>query len=212
MSIKNLLFVLDGVWITLSYTVIAVVIGFILGIPISVARSSKCKALSAFTKAYISIIRGTPILLQLSFWYFAFPRLSGINISSFIAGSIAFSINSSAYIAEIIRSGINSVDKGQVDAAKVLGIQYIDIFMDIILPQAIKNISPALMNEMISMLKETAVIGVIGVLDLTRRAQLVGAETYDFFTPLIIAAAAYYIVGLLISSMYYLIFRKHNNY
>ncbi len=207
MDIKDFLFILSGMLTTLQYTLIAVIFGFVIGFPVSVMRISKLKIARLLAQCYVSIIRGTPVLLQLSIWYFAFPRLTGINLSAFSAGTIAFSINSSAYISEIIRSGIIAIDKGQAEAAKALGIKKRDVLFDIILPQALKNISPAIINEIVSMTKETAIIGAIGVTDLMRRAQLVSAEKYDFFKPLIAAAIGYYCLSVLITSLYAIVER-----
>jgi len=139
-------------------------------------------------------------LIQLTIVYFGLPGLLGIKLSVFTAGVLAFSFNSGAYVSEIIRSGINSVDKGQVEAAKALGITPILRMKDIIIPQAFLSILPALVNELINLVKESALISVIGEMDLMRRAQVVSAETYTFFTPMLTAAAAYYILVLVISS------------
>lgn len=209
MTEQDIIYILLGIYTTIGYTLTAIFFGFFIAIPIALMRMSKQFYMQVFAKSYVSIIRGTPVLLQLSFWYFAMPRIIGINFSPFTAGAIAFSINSSAYVAEIIRAGITSVDKGQAEAAQVLGITKRETFLNIILPQAIKNISPAIVNEMISMTKETAIIGFIGVTDITRRAQLVSAEKYNYFGPLIIAAISYYCLAVGISIIYSFIARKY---
>lgn len=165
-------------------------------------RISRHSFLRYIASSYISVIRGTPLVLQLSIWYFAFPKAFAFKLSGFVAGSITFAINSSAYLAEIIRAGISSIDKGQTEAAKVLGVTKRDMMVDVILPQAIRNISPALVNELISLIKETAIIGFIGIQDLTRRAQLVSAETYNFFQPLLIAGLTYYCLTLMMTTIY----------
>lgn len=205
MNSKDLIYISNGILTTIEYTLVALLFGFIIAFPIAVMRGSKVKVTRFTAQFYISIIRGTPVFLQLSIWYFAFPSLIGLKISAFTAGAITFSINSSAYMAEIIRSGITAFDKGQEEAAKVLGIKRKNLLFDIILPQALKNISPAIINEMISLIKETAIIGVIGVTDIMRRAQLVSAEKYDVFTPLVIAAACYYFLSVVITFCYNLI-------
>ena len=150
--------------------------------------------------AYTSIFRGTPLLIQLTIIYFGLPGLIGLKLSVFAAGVIAFSLNSGAYVSEIIRAGIESVDKGQVEAAKALGVSPVLRMKDIILPQAFRSILPALVNELINLVKESCLISVIGEMDLMRRAQVVSAETYTFFTPMLTAAAAYYVMVLIISS------------
>ena len=165
MDFKDFIFIVNGVFTTLEYTIFALILGFLLGLPIAVMRMSKSKILVILSKIYISVIRGTPVLLQLSIWYFVFPKLTGIKTSAFFAGVITFAINSSAYVAEIIRAGILGIDKGQTEAAKVLGISKRDILLDIVLPQAIRNISPAIVNEMTSLIKETAIIGIVGIPD-----------------------------------------------
>lgn len=208
MTLNDYLFILQGIFTTMHYTLIAVICGFIIAIPIAAMRMSTNQILSLIARFYISIMRGTPVILQLSAWYFVFPRATGIHLSAVVAGSIAFTINSSAYIAEIIRSGVLAIDKGQLEAAKVLGISKKDTLLDILLPQAVRNISPTIINEIISMIKETAIIGMIGVPDLMRRAQLVSAEKYDFFTPLITAAVGYYCLGLFITFIYQIIAKR----
>ena len=202
MNFEDFIFVINGVFTTLKFTIFALILGFIIALPVAVMRISESKILVILSKVYISLIRGTPVLLQLSLWYFLFPRVTGIKTSASFACIVTFSINSSSYIAEIIRAGILGVDNGQTEAAKVLGIKKRDILIDIVLPQAIRNISPAIINEMISLTKETAIIGMIGITDLTRRAQLVSAEKYDYFTPLITAAACYYLIAIVISTIY----------
>lgn len=209
MSEKHFLYILAGLLTTMSYTIAAVLFGCMIAVPVAVMRMSERDWLRQIGTFYISIIRGTPLVLQLSIWYFAFPRITGLQIPAFIAGVITFSINSSAYLAEIIRAGINAVDVGQKEAAKILGINDRDTFFDIILPQALKNISPAILNEIVSLTKETAIIGYIGITDLARRAQLVSAETYNFFAPMLAAGAGYYLLTLGIVKLYNVFSPKH---
>ena len=202
MSENHLFYILGGVLTTLHYTLITVFFGFFIALLICFMRNTPFKILNLIAIVYVSVIRGTPVVLQLSIWYFAFPQITGWKISAFTAGAVTFSINSSAYLAEIIRAGINAIDKGQMEAAKVIGLTKKDTFFDIILPQAVSNISPAIVNEIISLTKETAVIGFIGIADLTRRAQLVSSETYDFFGPMLAAGIGYYCLTLGISGIY----------
>jgi len=197
---SSTLYILQGAAVTLKYTFLAVFFGAIIGTLVAVCRISKIGVLKYFSIIYISIFRGTPLLIQLSMVYFILP-MYGVKITIFIAGITAFSLNSAAYIAEIIRSGINSVDKGQFEAARSLSIPYYNSMKDIILPQAFRNILPALVNEVVNLLKETAIISVIGEVDLMRRAQIVSSETYDYFTPLFTAAIAYYVLVVIFSTL-----------
>ena len=160
---------------------------------------------------YISVIRGTPVVLQLSIWYFALPQVMGWKMTPFSAGAVTFAVNSSAYMAEIIRAGIKAIDPGQAEAAKAMGLTNKDTFFDIILPQAFSNISPAIVNEIISLTKETAIIGFIGVADLARRAQLVSSETYDFFGPMLVAGISYYCLTIGINGIYTIMTRPRQS-
>ncbi|PCJ26918.1 MAG: glutamine ABC transporter permease [Rickettsiales bacterium] len=196
----QLYFIVQGIGVTLKYSMSAVCIGLIIGTLLAICKMSDSKSLRLFAHAYTSIFRGTPLLIQLTIIYFGLPGLLGIKMSVFTAGTLAFSMNSGAYVSEIIRAGINSVDKGQTEAAKALGIPPVLRMKDIILPQAIRNILPALVNELINLVKESALISVIGGEDIMRRAQLISAETYSFFTPMLTAAATYYVLVLVISS------------
>jgi His/Glu/Gln/Arg/opine family amino acid ABC transporter permease subunit len=210
-SLNSIIFIASGLLLTLKYTFVSVVLGSCLAVMIALAAYSKRNALNKFNRIYISIFRGTPILIQLCIVYYASPGLTGYRISAFEAGVIAFSLNSAAYIAEIIRSGINAVDKGQFEAAKTLNISYYLMMRDIILPQAIKTILPALVNELTAMLKETAIVSVIGEADLMRRSQIVAAESYIFFQPLMIAALCYYITVMVLTSLAKLLEQRLKN-
>jgi His/Glu/Gln/Arg/opine family amino acid ABC transporter permease subunit len=193
-----------GLSITLLIALVAAIFGVILGIVL--VLMNKSKILKYFSNFYIDIFRGTPLLLQLAFVYFAAPQvldaifndMAGLNIdfslSGLLAAFITFSLNSGAYISEIIRSGINSVDKGEVEAAKSLGVSQFYIYKDIILPIAFKNSFPALMNEFITLVKESSIVSVIGIQDLMRRQQIVTSQTYMYFEPLIIVGIIYYVV------------------
>ncbi len=189
-------FILQGLGITLQYTIVAFIIGSILGILLAVMKHSKVKVYSSLARVYISIFRGTPLLVQLYLIYFSSPQLTGYKITIFQAGIMAFSLNSAAYVAEIIRSGINSICKGQFEAASSLGISYLSTMMHIIMPQVLRNMLPALVNELINLLKESALISAIGGMDLLRRAKIVSAETYLYFEPLLLVALTYYCIVL----------------
>lgn len=198
--LPHLIFIVKGVFVTLEYSLIAVCIGLVIGVLIAICKVVDIKTLRILAHGYTSIFRGTPLLIQLSIIYFGFPGLLNIQLSVFAAGILAFSMNSGAYVSEIIRAGIESVDKGQTEAAKAIGVPPILRMKDIILPQAFRYILPALVNELINLVKESALISIIGEMDLMRRAQMVSAETYNFFMPMLTAAAAYYFLVLIISS------------
>jgi arginine/lysine/histidine transport system permease protein len=187
-------FILEGIWVTLKFVIVAIIFGFIFGSILALLKISHIKPLNWFADAYTSIFRGTPLILQLMIIYFAIPQLTGYDISPFLSAILAFGLNSSAYISEIIRAGIQAVDKGQVEVAQALGIPYRLMMKDLIFPQALKNILPALMNEFITLTKESAIVSTIGYLDLMRRAQVVGADTYRNFEPLIFVGLIYWVM------------------
>jgi arginine/lysine/histidine transport system permease protein len=187
-------FILEGIWVTLKFVIVSIIFGFIFGSLLALLKISHIKPLNWFADAYTSIFRGTPLILQLMIIYFAIPQLTGYDISPFLSAILAFGLNSSAYISEIIRAGIQAVDKGQVEAAQALGIPYRLMMRDLIFPQALKNILPALMNEFITLTKESAIVSTISYLDLMRRAQVVGADTYRNFEPLIFVGLIYWVM------------------
>ncbi|HHF7346471.1 TPA: amino acid ABC transporter permease [Legionella feeleii] len=193
---QNLLFIGQGTVLTLELLAGGMLIGIVLGTILAILRYNGMAKL--LINRFVSIIRGTPLILQLSFIYFAVPGLLGLRPDILVAGILTFGLNSSAYIAEILRSGIDSLPKGQFEAAKTLQIPTFYLWKDIILPQVIKNILPALINEMIALLKETALISTIGGMDLMRKAQSIAAEQFTYFLPLCIAGCYYYGLVLLI--------------
>jgi polar amino acid transport system permease protein len=193
---QNILFIGEGVMVTLILLIGGLCIGTLLGTLMALLRYQGIG--KPVINGFISIIRGTPVILQLSFVYFALPVLIGFKANSLTAGLLTFGLNSSAYIAEILRSGIEYLPKGQFEAAKTLQIPGFYMWKDIILPQVVKNILPAFINETIALLKETALIATIGGMDLMRRAQSVAAEQFTYFGPLCIAALYYYVLVLLI--------------
>lgn len=192
-------FIAEGAFVTLEYAIISVFFGLILGALLALAKMASFRPVSWVSTAYISVFRGTPLLVQLILVYYATPELTGYKISAFEAGILTFSLNSAAYVSEIIRAGIQAVDKGQMEAALSLGIPYGLAMKDIILPQALKNILPALVNEVINLLKESTLISVLGEQDLLRRANIISAEKYIYFEPLVLAAALYYVMVLALS-------------
>lgn len=201
MNLNSYIYIIEGSWESLQYAVISVILGFLLGTIIALCKLAPFKILKTFATIYVSIFRGTPLLVQLSIIYFVPVKTMGYNISVFEAGVIALSLNSAAYITEIIRAGIQAVDKGQFEASKALGLPYHLIMKDIILPQALRNILPALANEVVNLLKETAIISVLGGHDLMRRAEFVKSEKYIYFEPLITVAICYYIMILVFSGL-----------
>ncbi|NIK12036.1 amino acid ABC transporter permease [Alkalibacillus almallahensis] len=192
-------FMLEGVWVTLQFVIISIIFGFILGSLVALVKISNIKWLKFLADAYTSVFRGTPLILQLLLIYYAIPQLTGYDISPFLSAILTFGLNSSAYVSEIIRAGIQAVDKGQREAAEALGIPYRPMMLKIILPQAMKNILPALMNEFITLTKESAIVSVISYLDLMRRAQVVASDIYRNFEPLLFVGVLYYIMVMILT-------------
>lgn len=181
-----------GLGYTLLISLFAVIIGLILGVLAAFGRLSKIKPFKWISGIYIDVIRGTPTMVQvLIICYIIFAK---VNIPAWIIGVIAFGINSGAYMAEIVRGGILSVNKGQTEAGRSLGLTQPQTMRYIIMPQAMKNILPALVNEFIVLIKETAVIGMVNNVDLLGAAKKVQTMTYDFLWPLLSCAAIYYVV------------------
>lgn len=192
-------FIAQGILVTLQFTLISAFFGFLWGIVLALFKISTIKPLNWFAKGYTSVFRGTPLLLQIALVYYATPQLTGYNIPALLAGVITFTLNSGAYISETIRGGILAVDKGQREAALSLGVPYQPMMKDIILPQAVKNILPSLVNESIALLKDSSLVSTIGVVDVLRRAQIVGAEKYIYFEPLLVAGLIYYVLVMLLT-------------
>ncbi|GGP14875.1 amino acid ABC transporter permease [Oceanobacillus neutriphilus] len=187
-------FILEGIGATLKFVIVSILAGFILGTILAIFKITSFWPLKAIADVYTSIFRGTPLILQLMIIYLAIPQLTGYDISAFLSAVLAFGLNSAAYVSEIIRAGIMAVDKGQTEAAKALGVPYRSMMLNIILPQAFKNILPALMNEFITLTKESALVSTIGYLDLMRRAQIAGADLYRNFEPLFFAGVIYWVM------------------
>jgi polar amino acid transport system permease protein len=196
---QQLLFVGTGTILTLQLLIGGLSIGLLLGTLLSVLRYNGIA--SMLITQLVSVFRGTPLLLQLSFIYYVAPTFLGVKLTVITAGIISFGLNSSAYIAEILRSGIENLPKGQFEAAKTLQIPSFYMWKDLILPQVIKNILPAMISEVIALLKETALIATIGGMDIMRRAQTLAAEQFTYFLPLCLAGCYYYGLVLLIESI-----------
>lgn len=190
---------LSGIPVTLVFTLSSVFLGLIWGSILSLCKISAIKPLEWFSFFYTSIFRGTPLLLQLSLVYYATPQLTGYNITPYQAGVLTFTLNSGAYMSETIRAGIQAVDRGQMEAAMSLGVPYWQGMTDIIMPQALKNILPALVNETISLLKDSSLVSTIGVVEILRAAQIVGANKYIYFEPLIFAGLIYYVLVMVLT-------------
>lgn len=187
-------FFLKGIKITILISLIGVALGSILGAFVALMKLSKIKVISWIASIYIEILRGTPMLVQVFIVFFGITAALGLDISALVCGTIALVINSSAYIAEIIRAGINAVDKGQMEAARSLGLNYRQTMKSVIMPQAIKNILPALGNEFVTLIKESSIVSTIGVGEIMFNAQVVQGISFDPFTPLLVAAALYFVL------------------
>ena len=196
-------YIVDGLKITLIVTIFAVLIGVLLGFLIAIVRTThdktgKLKILNAICKVYLTVIRGTPVVVQLMIIYFII--FGSVDISKVLVAIIAFGINSGAYVAEIFRSGIMSIDNGQFEAGRSLGFNYAQTMMYIIMPQAFKNVLPTLCNEFISLLKETSVSGYIALQDLTKGGDIIRSRTYDAFMPLIAVALIYLVIVMILTA------------
>lgn len=192
-------FFLKGIKITILISLIGVALGSILGAFVALMKLSKIKIISWIASIYIEILRGTPMLVQVFIVFFGITAALGLDISALVCGTIALVINSSAYIAEIIRAGINTVDKGQMEAARSLGLNYRQTMKSVIMPQAIKNILPALGNEFVTLIKESSIVSTIGVGEIMFNAQVVQGISFDPFTPLLVAAALYFVLTFVLT-------------
>lgn len=207
-------YITDGLKITLLVTVFAVLIGVVLGFLIAIVRtthdkSGKLKILNAICKVYLTVIRGTPVVVQLMIIYFII--FGSVDISKVVVAIVAFGINSGAYVAEIFRSGIMSIDNGQFEAGRSLGFNYAQTMMYIVMPQAFKNVLPTLCNEFISLLKETSVSGYIALQDLTKGGDIIRSRTYDAFMPLIAVALIYLAMVMIFTKLVSLLERRLRN-
>lgn len=207
-------FILEGLFNTILIAFFAIIIGIIIGVIIALIRNyheqtGKFKIGNTIAKIYVSIIRGTPVILQLMIIYYVIFKTVNINI--LFVGILAFGINSGAYVSEIIRAGINSISVSQAEAGYSLGLKYGQVMRYIILPQAIKNILPALGNEFITLLKETSVGAYIGIIELTKASDIIASRTYEYFFPLIIIALIYLIMTYGLSKAVNFMERRLNN-
>lgn len=199
--IENYSYFLKGTRVTLLISIFGVLFGTLVGVVLALMKLSNKKVLSIISSAYIEIVRGTPLILQIFLVYHGLPKLIPMPSSRIVLGTIAVFLNSAAYVAEIIRAGIQSIDKGQTEAARSLGMPQGMTLKNIIIPQAFKNILPALGNEFIVLIKESAIISVIGVQDLMYNADTLRGTTFRPFAPLIFAGIIYFIITFSISKV-----------
>lgn len=207
-------YIADGLKVTLIVTFCAVLIGVVLGFLLAIVRSTydktgKLKLLNLNCQIYITVIRGTPVVVQLLIIYFVI--FASVDVSKTIVAILAFGMNSSAYVAEIFRSGIMAVDNGQFEAGRSLGFNYRQTMIYIIMPQAFKNVLPALGNEFIVLLKETSVAGYIALQDLTKGGDIIRSRTYDALMPLMAVAIIYLVMVMIFSKLVSMLERRLRN-
>ena len=196
-------YLLTGLENTLLITIFAVLIGVAIGFLVAIIRAShdkngSLKILNFICRVYLTVIRGTPTMIQLMITYYII--FASVNVSKIFVAVCAFGINSGAYVAEIVRSGIMSIDQGQFEAGRSLGFNYVQTMRLIILPQAFKNVLPALGDEMIVLLKETSISGYVGTMDLTKGGDIIRSTTYEAYLPLFGVAAIYLVIVMLMTA------------
>lgn len=206
--------IITGLGNTVKITLVALVIGMMLGVVMAAvlsmnAQTGRLKIPAVICKAYVTVIRGTPVMIQLLIIYYVI--FASVNLNPILVASVAFGLNSGAYVTEIVRSGINSVPKGQMEAARCLGLNTTSSMRLVIVPQAIRNILPALGNESISLLKETSIAGFIAIVDLTRAADIIRGQTYDALIPLLAVAAIYLVIVLFLQFLIKRLERRLNS-
>ncbi len=204
----------NGLGVTMKITLGALVLGILLGFLVAAVRSThdktgKLKILNAICRVYLTVIRGTPVVVQLMITYFVI--LAPLGVNEIIVAICAFGINSGAYVAEIVRAGIMSIDNGQFEAGRSLGFNYPQTMYLIILPQAFKNILPALCNEFIVLLKETSVAGYVALQDLTKGGDIIRGRTFDAFLPLIAVALIYLVIVMILTKLVSMLERRLRN-
>lgn len=197
------MYLLNGLKNTLLITVFALLVGVMIGFLVAIVRAShdkngSFKFLNIICKIYLTVIRGTPTMIQVMITYYII--FASVNVSKIVVAVMAFGINSGAYVAEIVRSGIMSIDQGQFEAGRSLGFNYGQTMRLIIMPQAFKNVLPALGNELIVLLKETSISGYVGTMDLTKGGDIIRSTTYEAFLPLFGVAAIYLVIVMLLTA------------
>ena len=198
------LFFLEGLKYTLIIAFFSILLGLFLGILTSIIRdyhkeTKKLKILSKICDIYVYVIRGTPTILQLMILYYVVFKTS--TLSPIVVGTLAFGINSGAYVSEIFRAGFEGIDKGQREASKTLGLNYIKTMRHVVFPQALAKIFPALGNEVITLVKETSIAGYIGIVELIKAADIISSRTYDYFFPLVVSAIVYLFLTFILSKL-----------
>lgn len=183
---------LSGIGVTIKVSLLAIVIGILIGMLIAMCNLSRKKLLRLIGGIYTDVIRGTPSVTQLMIIYFVI--FASVQLDKWIIAAIAFGVNSGAYVSEIIRAGILSIDRGQTEAGRSLGLNAFQTMSRIVIPQAVKNIFPALCNEFIVLIKETAIVGYVGLMDIQKAGDFIKSATYIAFTPLIGTAVIYYVL------------------
>jgi polar amino acid transport system permease protein len=209
--LKFIGFLIEGSWVTLQVFFLTLLFSLPLGLLVAFGRMSRIKLLNQFVKIYIDIMRGTPLILQLIVVYFGPYYLFGLNIDRFLAAIVAFVINYAAYFSEIYRGGIQSIPRGQYEAAEVLGFSKVQTFTRIILPQVIKRILPPISNEVITLVKDTALVQVLGVSELFRVAKNESSRIAST-TPLFIAGAFYFVMNWIVTKAFHIAERKLDYY
>lgn len=192
---------MSGLVVTCQVTAAALAIALVLGFLIAVLKVLPCRPLRAVLNFYTSIFRGVPLIVLLFLAYFAAPQLTGFKISMFAAGAITLGLNGSATVSETVRGGIEGVDRGQYDAARAIGLRYVPMMRKIIVPQAMCSIAPALVNEVITVLKSSSLVATIGLMDMMRAAQSVQALTYRAFEPFLVVAVVYYVIVMALTAL-----------
>ena len=204
-------YIWEGLTVTLRVTLFAVILGIVIGFLIAIIRSTydktgKMKILNFICSVYLTVIRGTPVVVQLLIIYFVI--FGSVDINKIVVAIMAFGINSDAYVAEIFRYGIMSIDNGQFEAGRSLGFNYTQTMRYIIMPQAFKNVLPALGNEFIVLLKETSVSGYIALQDLTKGGDIIRSRTYDAFMPLLAVALIYLVMVMIFTKLVNILERR----
>lgn len=190
---------LEGMWVTIKLTLITGLLGLVVGLLLAILRVSRVKLLNWISLIYITLFRGTPLLLQILFIYFALPSLFNITLDSMPAGILALSLNAGAYLAEIFRAGIQSIPKGQMEAGRALGLSYYQVMFRIIIPQTYRRIIPPVVNEFSALTKETSLVSVISLSELLYVTQRIGAKYLRPWEVYFWAALGYLIVVLVLS-------------
>ena len=214
---------LEGTMVTIVLSLSTVLIGSLIGLVVVLMKMSNVKPLNVIANVYTNIVRGTPMLLQLFIWLYGLPML-GISFSglSFLGGTygsrefitaiVALAINSGAYVSEVLRGGLEAVDKGQTEASRALGLSKRETMFSIIIPQAIRTVLPGLGNEFITMIKESSIVSTVGVFDVMYTSNIVKASTYSIFEPLIVVGVIYFILTYTLSTLMKNLEKRLNTY